>query len=114
MHPEAVSPTRIEFAAKMYVARKRGRLYTASRYTFSPPDRGNIVPNSSQMKRPHAERMKPRTHSMRDAPTDPTEPRIDDGVEKMPVPMIRPTLKKDSVYIRIYVTFSAHTSAWYS
>lgn len=90
----------MEFAAKTYVARKRGLLYTASRYTFSPPDRGNIVPNSSQMKRPQAERMKPVTHSIKDAPTDPTEPRIDDGVEKMPVPMIRPTLEKNSVYDR--------------
>ena len=29
---------------------------------------------------------------MRDAPTEPTEPRMDEGVEKIPVPIIRPTL----------------------
>ena len=92
MQPEAVNPRRMAFAAKITVTRYLGFLYTASRYTFSPPERGIIVPNSSQMKRPQNDRMKPSTQSMRDAPTDPTDPRIEEGVEKMPVPMMRPTL----------------------
>ena len=50
------------------------------------------MPNSSQMKSPQKERTKPSTQSMSDAPTDPTDPRIEEGVEKMPVPMMRPTL----------------------
>jgi hypothetical protein len=78
--------------AKMTVTRCFGRRYTASRYTFSPPDRGNIVPNSSQTKRPQNERAKPMTQSIRDAPTDPTKPRMYDGVENIPVPMMAPTL----------------------
>jgi len=82
----------IAFTAKITVTRCFGRRYTASRYTFSPPDRGNMVPNSSQTKSPQRERMKPRTQSIRDAPTDPTKPRMDDGVENIPVPMMVPTL----------------------
>ena len=70
-------------------------MYTASKYTFSPPDLGNMVPNSSQMNRPQKESTKPRTQSMSDAPTEPTDPRMEEGVEKMPVPMIRPTLYKE-------------------
>jgi hypothetical protein len=80
------------FTAKTTVTRCFGRRYAASRYTFSPPDRGNIVPNSSQTKSPQNERAKPRTQSIRDAPTDPTDPRMDDGVENIPVPMIAPML----------------------
>jgi hypothetical protein len=82
----------IAFTAKRTVTRCFGRRYTASRYTFSPPDRGNMVPNSSQTKSPQNERAKPRTQSIRDAPTDPTDPRMEDGVENMPVPMIVPML----------------------
>ena len=82
----------IAFTAKRTVTRCFGRRYTASRYTFSPPDRGNMVPNSSQTKSPQNERANPRTHSIRDAPTDPTDPRMEDGVENMPVPMIAPML----------------------
>jgi hypothetical protein len=78
----------IAFAAKITVARYLGRRYTASRYTFSPPERGNMVPNSSQINSPQNESAKPRTQSIRDAPTDLTDPRIDDGVENIPVPMI--------------------------
>ena len=51
-----------------------------------------MVPNSSQIKSPQSERAKPKTQSIRDAPTDPTKPRMDDGVENMPVPMMAPTL----------------------
>ena len=80
------------YAAKITVTRCFGRRYTASRYTFSPPDRGNIVPNSSQTKSPQSERAKPITQSVRDAPTDPTKPRMDDGVENIPVPMMAPRL----------------------
>jgi hypothetical protein len=83
------------FAAKITVARYFGRRYTASRYTFSPPERGNIVPNSSQMKSPQNENKKPATQSISDAPMDPTEPRILDGVENIPVPMIRPMLETE-------------------
>ena len=42
-----------------------------------------MVPNSSQIKSPQKERTKPRTQRMREAPTDPTEPRMEEGVEKM-------------------------------
>jgi len=80
------------YTAKITVTRCFGRRYTASRYTFSPPDRGNMVPNSSQTKSPQRERAKPMTQSIRDAPTDPTRPRMDDGVENIPVPMMAPTL----------------------
>ena len=80
------------FMVKIIVAKNLGFLYTASRYTFSPPERGNMVPNSSQIKRPQKERRNPRTQSMREAPTELTEESIDDGVEKIPVPIIRPTL----------------------
>ena len=37
--------------------------------------------------------MKPRTQRQSEAPTEPTEPKMDDGVEKTPVPMTRPTLR---------------------
>lgn len=84
----------IALAAKRTVARWLGRLYIASRYTFSPPLRGNIVPSSSQMNNPQNESANPRTHSIIEAPTEPTDPKIDEGVEKMPVPMIRPTLER--------------------
>jgi hypothetical protein len=92
MHPAAVNPKKIAFMAKIMVARYLGFLYTASRYTFSPPERGNIVPNSSQTKRPQKDSTNPRTQSMREAPTELTEESIDDGVEKIPEPIIRPTL----------------------
>lgn len=92
IHPLAVNPSNIALLAKMTVASAFGFLYTASRYTFSPPDRGNIVPYSSQTKSPQNDSTKPSVQSIRDAPTECTEPRIEEGVEKMPVPMIRPTL----------------------
>ena len=76
----------------MTVARFFGRRYMASRYTFSPPERGIIVPSSSQTKRPQNESTSPRTQSISDAPTDPTDRRMDEGVENIPVPMILPTL----------------------
>ena len=81
----------------MTVARFFGRRYMASRYTFSPPERGIIVPSSSQTKRPQNESTSPRIQSISDAPTDPTDPRMDEGVENIPVPIIEPTL---SVVIR--------------
>ena len=88
----AVNDNKIAFTAKIRVARNLGFLYTASRYTFSPPERGIIVPNSSQTKRPQKDKTNPRTQSMREAPTELTEESIEDGVEKIPVPIIRPTL----------------------
>ncbi|KAF7797308.1 hypothetical protein EIP86_008503 [Pleurotus ostreatoroseus] len=36
--------------------------------------------------------MKPRTHSIKEAPTEPTEPKMVEGVENTPVPITRPTL----------------------
>lgn len=97
IHPDAVNPNSIACIEKITVARYLGFRYTASRYTFSPPDLGNIEPNSSHMNSPQKERMKPRIQSMREAPTEPTELRIDEGVEKMPVPMMRPTLNRGMV-----------------
>lgn len=44
------------------------------------------------MNNPQNDNTKPRTQSINDAPTEPTEPRIEDGVENTPVPMMRPTL----------------------
>lgn len=99
MQPLAVKPSRIALLAKMNVARAFGFLYTASRYTFSPPDRGNIVPYSSQTKSPQKDSMNPSVQSIKDAPTEWTEPRIEEGVEKMPVPMIRPTLQKHEEFV---------------
>ena len=51
-----------------------------------------MAPNSSQTKSPQSEKAKPMTQSIRNTPTDPTEPRMNDGVENIPVPMIVPTL----------------------
>jgi hypothetical protein len=51
-------------------------------------------PNSSQTKRPAKERMAPSTQRRRAAPTEPTEDVMLDGVENIPVPMIRPMLLK--------------------
>ena len=87
----AERPRTIALAAKITVARCCTRRYTASRYTFSPPERGNMVPNSSQIKSPQ-ESKNPATQSNRDAPTDPTDSRMVDGVENIPVPIIRPIL----------------------
>ena len=87
-----MNPNKIAFMANITVARNLGFVYTASRYTFSPPERGIIVPNSSQMKRPQKDSTNPRSQSIREAPTELTEESIDDGVEKIPVPIIRPTL----------------------
>ena len=89
----AENPRTIALAEKITVARYFGRRYTASRYTFSPPERGNMVPNSSHIKSPQNERKKPATQRNKDAPTDPTDPRIVDGVENIPVPIIRPILE---------------------
>ena len=36
----------------------------------------------------------PSTHNIIAAPSEPTALRIDDGVEKIPVPMIRPVMRK--------------------
>ena len=44
------------------------------------------------MKRIQKERTKPRIQSMSEAPTLWTEERMEEGVEKMPVPIMRPTL----------------------
>lgn len=52
------------------------------------------MPNSSHINNPQNDKMKPSTQSMKDAPTDPTDERMEEGVEKIPVPMIRPTLLK--------------------
>jgi hypothetical protein len=56
-----------------------------------------MVPNSSHIESPQNERKKPATQSNKDAPTDPTDPRIVDGVEKILVPIIRPMLETNSV-----------------
>lgn len=72
-----------------------------------------MVPNSSQIKRPQNERIKPITHNMREAPTEPTEPKMELGVEKIPVPMIRPTLSWQVGGVRGRVTRKgALTSTW--
>lgn len=92
MHPAEVKPNKIALVAKIMVAKYLGFLYTASKYTFSPPERGNIVPYSSHTKRPQKDKTRPRTQSIREAPMEFTEVRIEDGVEKIPVPMMRPTL----------------------
>lgn len=89
---DAVKPKKIALVANKMVARCRGLLNDASRYTFSPPERGIMVPNSNQMNNPQKDRANPRTQSIIDAPTDPTVLRIEDGVEKIPVPMMWPTL----------------------
>lgn len=49
-------------------------------------------PNSSQMKRPANASTSPKPHSSRAAPTLPTLSVMEDGVEKIPVPMILPML----------------------
>ena len=96
MQLDALKPRMMALNANRTVTRYFGFVYTASRYTFSPPERGNMVPSSSQMKSPQIDMKNPRSQSMRDAPTDPTDPRIDDGVEKIAVPIIRPILYRDA------------------
>jgi hypothetical protein len=93
----AEKPRIMALAAKTTVARCCGRRYTASRYTFSPPERGNMGPNSSQIKSPQKESKMPANQSNRDAPTDPTDSRMVDGVENIPVPIIRPILDENSL-----------------
>jgi len=44
------------------------------------------------MNKPQKESKNPRVQSIKDAPTEPTEERIEEGVENIPVPMIQPTL----------------------
>ena len=56
-----------------------------------------MVPNSSEIKSPQKESKNPATQSNRDAPTDPTDSRMVDGVENIPVPIIRPILDENSV-----------------
>ena len=53
-----------------------------------------MVPYSNQTNKPQKESKNPRTQSNREAPTEPTEERIEEGVENIPVPMIRPTLTR--------------------
>lgn len=57
------------------------------------------MPYSSQTKSPQKDSMNPSVQSIKDAPTEWTEPRIEEGVEKMPVPMIRPTLQKHEEFV---------------
>ena len=92
MHPEAVNPSKMALDANMTVAKNLGFFHTASKYTFSPPLLGNIVPYSSHMNSPERDKRNPRTHSISEAPTDSTDERIEDGVEKIPVPIMRPTI----------------------
>ena len=91
-HPLDVNPSKIAFAANTTVANIFGFVYTASKYTFSPPERGNIEPSSSHTNRPQKDRANPSAQRSKEAPTEWTEVRIEDGVEKIPVPIIRPTL----------------------
>jgi hypothetical protein len=49
-------------------------------------------PNSNQTQSPANESTAPRSQRRRAAPTEPTEDVMLDGVEKMPVPIIRPML----------------------
>jgi len=93
MHPAAVKPKKIALVAKIMVA-KYGFLYTAFEYTFFPPERRNIVPYSSHTKRPQNDSRKPRNHNTREAPMEPTELRMEEGVENIPVSIIRPTLNE--------------------
>ena len=93
MHPLAVNPSKIAFTAYTAVARYFGFLYAISRYTFSPPLLGNMVPNSSHMNSPQNAKTNPSTQTMSDAPMEPTPDRMDDGVEKISVPMIRPMMR---------------------
>lgn len=93
----AEKPRMMALEEKTKVARYFGRRYTASRYTFSPPERGNMEPSSSHIKSPQNEKKKPATQKIKEAPTDPTELRIVDGVEKIPVPIIRPMLETSSM-----------------
>jgi len=53
-----------------------------------------MVPYSKQTNKLQNESRNPRTQSIREAPTEPTEERIEEGVENIPVPMIWPTLTK--------------------
>jgi hypothetical protein len=46
------------------------------------------------MNKPQKESKNPRAQSIREAPTEPTEETIEEGVENIPVPMTRPTLRK--------------------
>lgn len=54
-------------------------------------------PNSSHTQSPANDSASPSTHNSNAAPTLPTPLVMDDGVEKMPVPMMRPTLFSTAV-----------------
>ena len=46
---------------------------------------------------------------MKEAPTDPTDPKMDDGVQKIPVPIIPPTLENVAkVQGMCYVAYDLH------
>ena len=86
------------FHANTTVTKYAGLLYTASKYTFSPPERGNIVPNSRNTRRPQKDTRQPRDQQRREEPTLCTEERIEDGVLKIPRPIIFPTLCGRQIY----------------
>lgn len=88
-----VKPRAIAWTAKTVVINIFGRRYAASRYTFSPPLRGIMQANSSQTQSPDTDSRSPSTHRSIEAPKDPTPLTIEEGVEKIPVPIIRPILK---------------------
>ena len=48
------------------------------------------------MNRSQKESAKSRAQSMSDEPTAPTKPEIDDGVEKIPTPIVHPNAKSQS------------------
>lgn len=52
-----------------------------SRYTRSPPLLGMAVPRSIYTARPQNEMSAPMIHKSNEAPTDPTELKIDEGTE---------------------------------
>ena len=108
--PPAEDANKTAFAANTTVASTFVFLCTASKYTFSPPERGNIVPSSSQTNKPQKDRANPRAQRSKDAPTEWTDVRIEDGVENIPVPIMLPTLRTEVRYRWSYhVKVGIHT-----
>lgn len=118
MQPLAVNPSRKALLAKIQVAKNFGRGYMVSKYTFSPPERGHVVPISIHTRSPpvrkiakiiycvgdficdsQSERRKPSAQSNKLAPMEPTPPNIELGVLKIPVPIIRPILSHRSTNV---------------
>lgn len=57
------------------------------RFTFCPPERGSMHPNSMKTASPQADNIVPTSHTSRVNPMLPADLTIEPGVAKMPLPI---------------------------